>query len=70
MYISVDQSTSSTTVFLYNKKLKLLDKISKSHHQIQKNFGFVEHDADEIYNNLLQLVKRISKKIKYNENLF
>ena len=36
MYISIDQSTSSTTVFLYDKNLKLLDKFAKSHKQIQK----------------------------------
>ena len=70
MYISLDQSTSSTTVFLYNNKLKLLDKASKLHKQIQKKSGFVEHDANEIYNNLLILVKKIAKKIRYNENLF
>ena len=70
MYISVDQSTSSTTVFLYNKKLKLIDRVTKSHKQIQKKLGFVEHDANEIYNNLLQLVKKISKKIKYTDNIF
>ena len=66
MYISVDQSTSSTTVFLYNNKLKLLEKVSRSHKQIQKKSGIVEHDANEIYKNLLNLVKKISKKIKYN----
>ena len=70
MYINVDQSTSSTTVFLYDKKLHLLNRVTKTHRQIQKKFGFVEHDANEIYNNLLQLVKKISKKIKYNQNLF
>ena len=70
MYINIDQSTSSTTVFLYSKKLQLLDRVSKSHKQIQKKFGSVEHDANEIYNNLLLIVKKISKKIKYNENLF
>ena len=62
MYISLDQSTSSTTVFLYNSKLKLLEKASKPHKQIQKKYGFVEHDANEIYNNVLNLVKKISKK--------
>ena len=46
MYISLDQSTSSTTVFLYNKKLKLVDRVTKSHKQIQKKLGFVEHDAN------------------------
>ena len=70
MYISLDQSTSSTTVFLYNNKLKLLYKASKLHKQIQKKSGFVEHDANEIYNNFLHLVKKIEKKIKYSQNIF
>ena len=70
MYISIDQSTSSTTVFLYDKNLKLLDKFAKSHKQIQKESGYVEHDANEIFKNILFLVKKISKKIRYNNNLF
>ena len=52
MYISIDQSTSSTTVFLFNKKLKLLHKVSKAHKQIQNKSGYVEHDAEEIYKNI------------------
>ena len=70
MYISIDQSTSSSTVFLYNKNLKLLSKISKKHKQIQKKFGYVEHDAEAIYKNILLLLKKLSKKIKFNTNPF
>ena len=70
MYISIDQSTSSTTVFLYDKNLKLLDKFAQPHKQIQKESGYVEHDANEIFKNILFLVKKISKKIRYNNNLF
>ncbi len=70
MYISIDQSTSSTTVFLYNKNLKLNSKVAKPHKQIQKGSGYVEHDADEIYKNIILLIKKISKKIKYNSKLF
>ena len=70
MYISIDQSTSSSTVFLYNKNLKLLSKTSKTHKQIQKKFGYVEHDAEAIYKNILLLLKKLSKKIKFNKNLF
>ena len=70
MYISIDQSTSSTTVFLFSKKLKLLDKVSKAHKQIQKKSGYIEHDAEEIYKNILFLLKKISNKIKYHKNLF
>ena len=70
MYLSLDQSTSSTTIFLYNKKFKLISKLSKSHKQIQKSRGHVEHDANEIMKNIFFLVKKISKKIKYDKDLF
>ena len=70
MYISIDQSTSSSTVFLYNKNLKLLSKTSKIHKQIQKKFGYVEHDAEEIYKNILFLLRKVSKKVKLNNNSF
>ena len=70
MYLSIDQSTSSTTVFLFDKKLSLLNKISKQHKQITNNKGWVEHNADEIYHNLLNLVKRIFKKKIFHHNLF
>ncbi len=70
MYISIDQSTSSTTVFLYDNKLRLLSKLSKSHKQFQNQLGYVEHDAEEIYKNILFLLKKISKKIIFNDNSF
>jgi glycerol kinase len=70
MYLSIDQSTSSTTVFLFDKKLTLLNKISKKHKQISNNKGWVEHDADEIYFNLLSLAKKIIKKKIFHHNLF
>ena len=70
MYISIDQSTSSSTVFIYDNSLKLLTKLSKSHKQIQNQLGHVEHDAEEIYKNILFLLKKISKKIKLHKNLF
>ena len=70
MYISIDQSTSSSTVFVYNKNLKLFSKASKTHKQIQKKLGYVEHDAEEIYKNILFLLKKISKKVKFDNNMF
>ena len=63
MYLSIDQSTSSTTVFLFNKKLNLIKKISKKHKQIYLNKDWVEHNAEEIYQNLLKLIKNIKNKI-------
>ena len=70
MHISIDQSTSSTTVFLFDSKLTLLKKISKKHKQIQKKNGWVEHDAEEIYSNLINLIKKITTNIIYDNNFF
>ena len=70
MYLSIDQSTSSTTVFLFNKKLNLIKKISKQHKQIYCNKDWVEHNGEEIYQNLLKLIKNIKNKISYSKNLF
>ena len=70
MYLSIDQSTSSTTIFLFDKKLSLLKKVTKQHKQITNNKGWIEHDADEIYINLLNLVKAISKNIFLYNNSF
>ena len=47
-----------------------MSKISKTHKQIQKKSGYVEHDAEEIYKNILLLLKKLSKKNKFNKNLF
>mgnify|MGYP001402085577 CR=1 FL=1 len=70
MYLSIDQSTSSTTVFLFNKNLNLIKKISKQHKQIYYNKDWVEHNADEIYKNLLKIIKNLVKKISYHNKLF
>ena len=48
MYLSIDQSTSSTTIFLFDKKLSLIKKISKQHKQIYRNKDWVEHDGEEL----------------------
>ena len=70
MYLSIDQSTSSTTIFLFDKKLSLIKKISKQHKQIYRNKDWVEHNGEEIYQNLLKLIKNIKYKISYSKNLF
>ena len=69
MYLSIDQSTSSTTVFLFNKKLNLIKKVSKQHKQIYHNKGRVEHNGEEIYKNLLKLIQNVENKISYHKNL-
>tara|TARA_Y100001935_G_scaffold184741_1_gene153383 strand:- start:274 stop:1749 length:1476 start_codon:yes stop_codon:yes gene_type:complete len=59
-YITVDSSTSSTTVLIFDEKLKILKKFQKEHSQIITDEGYVEHNLEEIYQNLLELVKKAS----------
>jgi len=62
-FLSIDQSTSSTTVFIFNNDLKVINKISKKHEQFYTVNGYIEHDADEIYNNLISIIKDLKKKL-------
>lgn len=62
-FLSIDQSTSSTTIFVFDNDLKIISKNSKKHEQFYTENGYVEHDADEIYNNLISIVKDLRKTI-------
>jgi glycerol kinase len=59
-YISIDSSTSSTTVVVFDDDLNIQNKFQKEHQQIYPSKGFVEHDLEEIYNNLIELMKKAS----------
>jgi len=60
-YISLDSSTSSTTVVVFDKDLNIQKKFQKEHQQIHTSEGFVEHDLEEIYNNLIELIKKAAE---------
>ena len=64
-YITIDSSTSSTTVIVFNEKLEIVKRFQKEHRQIITDEGYIEHDLEEIYQNLLELVKKASE-IKSN----
>ena len=60
-YITIDSSTSSTTVIVFNEKLEIVKRFQKEHRQIITDEGYIEHDLEEIYQNLLELVKKASE---------
>lgn len=53
LFLAIDQSTSSTKSMLFTSEGKLLDQESISHDQIYPSAGWVEHDAERIFNNTL-----------------
>lgn len=57
--ISIDQSTQSTKAFLFDEDGRILGRASLSHRQIYPQAGFVEHDPEEIYKNIVSVIKEL-----------
>ena len=60
--LAIDQSTSATKAVLFDARGKVLDKASRAHRQIYPQPGWVEHDAEEIWKNVLAVVREIAKR--------
>ena len=68
-YITIDSSTSSTTVIVFNEKLEIVKRFQKEHRQIITDEGHIEHDLEEIYQNLLELIKKASETEKISKEI-
>ncbi|MFM2296182.1 MAG: hypothetical protein RLZZ350_2595 [Verrucomicrobiota bacterium] len=62
MILSIDQSTSATKAVLFDARGKILDRATRSHRQIYPQPGWVEHDAEEIWQNVLAVIREITKR--------
>lgn len=68
--IAIDQSTSATKAMLFNEQCEMLRRVNKAHQQYYPKAGWVEHDAEEIYNNTLWVVKELLKDENLQENSY
>jgi glycerol kinase len=57
--LSIDQSTSATKVMLFDKKAELVYRVSIPHRQFYPQPGFVEHDAEEIFDNVVKGLQEV-----------
>jgi glycerol kinase len=57
--LALDQSTSATKAILFDLRGKVLDKAARPHRQIYPRPGWVEHDAEEIWQNVLTVVREV-----------
>lgn len=57
--ISIDQSTQGTKALLFDETGSLIKRTDKSHEQIINEKGWVSHDPIEIYNNTIEVVRRL-----------
>ncbi len=55
--IGIDQSTQGTKAMLFDEQGKITLRLDRPHRQIVDGNGWVEHDPEEIYQNLIQLVR-------------
>ena len=62
--LSIDQGTTSSRVVLYDDKFKIKDVTQKEFTQFFPKDGWVEHDAEEIWNDVKYLTQLIIKKNK------
>jgi glycerol kinase len=62
LVLAIDQSTSATKAVLFNATGKVLDKASLAHRQIYPQPGWVEHDAEEIWRNVLAVIREIATR--------
>jgi glycerol kinase len=60
--LALDQSTSATKAVLFDARGNVLDRASRNHRQIYPQPGWVEHDAEEIWKNVLAVIGEIAKR--------
>ena len=65
--LSIDQGTTSSRVVLYDDKFIIKSILQKDFKQFFPNDGWVEHDAEEIWNDVKELIYQTIKKNKLNK---
>ena len=68
LFLAIDQSTAATKALLFSTEGTLLDQELLAHHQIYSRPGWVEHDAEEIYRNTLQVVSNLLDRHSDKQN--
>jgi glycerol kinase len=59
LHLALDQSTSATKALLFDAEGRALDRESHEHRQIYPQPGWVEHDAEEIWQNTIAALKAL-----------
>ncbi len=60
LILALDQSTSATKAILFDASGQVLDRASRDHKQIYPQPGWVEHDAEEIWQNVLAVIREVA----------
>lgn len=60
--LAIDQSTSATKAVLFDATGRIVDKAARDHRQIYPQPGWVEHDAEEIWQHVLAVIREIAER--------
>jgi glycerol kinase len=60
--LALDQSTSATKAILFDDQGAVLDRCAREHRQLYPQPGWVEHDAEEIWRNVLAVVGELASR--------
>lgn len=60
--IAIDQSTSSTKAMLFDEQCRMTDRCNIDHKQYYPQAGWVEHDAEEIYDNMVKAISQLLRQ--------
>ena len=60
--LALDQSTSATKAVLFDAEGRVLARASREHRQIYPQPGWVEHDAEEIWQNVLAVIREVATR--------
>ncbi len=67
--IAIDQSTSSTKALLFDESCKMLARTNVDHKQYYPQTGWVEHDAEEIYQNMVEAIRKLMTEVNLHFSL-
>lgn len=67
--LAIDQGTTSTRAFLYDKGGNIVEKSQKEFTQYYPKPGWVEHDPEEIWNSTIGVINNLLKNSGINLNL-
>ncbi len=65
--IAIDQSTSSTKALLFDKQCRVVARTNVDHKQYYPQTGWVEHDAEEIYDNMIEAIRNLTPALSQGE---
>lgn len=60
--LAIDQSTSATKALLFDQSGAVIDRAALDHRQFYPRPGWVEHDAEEIWQNTLDAARRLNAR--------